>query len=116
MGKPVLMQRIIHVNGRPVHVIVFCVLSMAGPFIALYYGLWRSPNILLLWSAGQPPRGGGVWPGGILENCAGRDVVTQALYITLYKSSTGIAGLECRRCRNGELVFGSSTYCTLGSS
>ena len=64
MGKPVLMQRIIHVNGRPVHVIVFCVLSMAGPFIALYYGLWRSPNILLLWSTGQPPRGGGaVAPG-----------------------------------------------------
>ena len=62
VGKPVLMQRIIHVNGRPVHVIVFCVLSMAGPFIALYYVLWRSPNILLLWSAGQPPRGGGLWP------------------------------------------------------
>ena len=74
MGKPVLMQRIIHVNGRPVHVIVFCVLSMAGPFIALYYGLWRSPNILLLWSVGQPLRGrggGAVALGKVLRTVRG---------------------------------------------
>ena len=65
-------QGIMHVDGRPVHVIVFCVLSMAGPFIALYYVLWRSPNIPLLWSGGQPMGGGGgCGPGKIFENCSG---------------------------------------------
>ena len=43
-------------------------------------------------------------------------VVMRALYVTLYKSSTtGIAGLECRRCRNGELVFGAVLYSVCSS-